>query len=150
MAKSEISVVALCSQKGWNVKAVQWKYPVCVWPSTKSHGVFECLGTLAQPWITAYSRDITKGNDLAVERGWSLPTLNLHFRKRMMSYTQNDRNSSWKLLGATSHLFKFKDCWFPDRVSLLNESWNSDKNNSWREYQKLSFYLHHIGWKPHC
>lgn len=150
MAKSENSAAVFCSQRSWNVKAVQWKCFICVWPSTKSQGLFECLGTLAQPWITVFSRDITKGTDLAGERGWSLPTLNLHLRNRMTSYTQNYCNSSWKLVGATSHLFKFKDYWFPDRVSILNGSWNSDKNNSWCEYQKLSFYLHHVGWKPRC
>lgn len=150
MTKSEISATAFCSQRSWNVKAVQWKYLVCVWPSTKFQGLFECLGTLDQPWITLYSKDITKGTDLAVKKGWSLRTLSLHFRNRMTSYTQNDCNSSWKLLGATSYLLKLKDCWFPDRVSLLNGSWNSNKNSSWCEYQKLSFYLHHIGGKPHC
>ena len=94
MAESEISAAAFSSQRSGNVKAVQWKYLVCVWPSTKSQGLFECLGTLAQPWITVFGRDITTGTDLAVERGWSLPTLNLHFRNRMTSYTQNDCSSS--------------------------------------------------------
>lgn len=93
---------------------------VCVWPSTTSQGLFACLGMLTQPWITVYSRDITKGSDLAVERDWSLPTLNLHIRSRMTSYTQKYCNSSPKLLGVTSHLFKFKDCWFPDRASWIS------------------------------
>lgn len=120
MAKSEISVASFYFQRSWNVKAVLWKYIVCVWPSATSQGLFECLGMLTQPWIAVYSRDITKGADLAVERGWSLPTLNLHFRNRMTSYTQKYCNSSWKLLGVTSHLFKFKDCWFPDRASRIS------------------------------
>lgn len=121
MAKSEISATSFCSQrKSWNVKAVLWKYIVCVWPSITSQGLFECLGMLTQPWITVYSRDITKGTDLAVERGWSLPSLNLHFRNRMISYTQKYCNSSWKLLGVTSHLFKVKDCWFPHRASWIS------------------------------
>lgn len=89
-----------------------------------------------------YCRNITKGTDPVVETRWSLPALNLHFRNRMTSYTHDDCNSSWKLLGATSHLFKFKDCWFPERVSHLNGSWDSDRNNSWHDYEKLSFYLH--------
>lgn len=67
-----------------------------------------------------YSRDITKETDLAVGRGWSLPTLNLHIRNKMTSCTQKYCNSSWKLLGVTSHLFKFKDCWFPDRASWIS------------------------------
>lgn len=120
MAKSEISAASFCFQRSWNVKAVLWKYIVCVWPSTTSQGLFECLGMLTQPWITVYSRDSTKGTDLAVERGWSLPSLNLHFRNRMTSYTQKYCNSSWKLLGVTSHLFKFKEWWFPGRASWIS------------------------------
>lgn len=143
MAKSEISAAAFYSQRSWNVKAAQWgnlyvfglalhsKVSLNAQDHSFSLG-FLCSAEISQK-IDLGERQVPSHSEPSFQEQGDI----LH--------PPDDCNPSWKLLGATSLLFQFKDCWFPDRVNVLNGSWNSDNNRLWRECQKLSFCLWHFG-----